>query len=463
MTRFSPPTGMKAFVVVWVGQVVSLLGTSMTIFAVTIWAYQETGRATDLAHIIFFSFAPTIILSPFAGALVDRWNRKLVMIISDLASGLATIVILILFATGRLEIWQLYVTGAFSGIFQAFQFPAYSASITLMLPKSQYARASGMLSLAQSASGVLAPVLAAAILGFSNLGAILVIDIVTFVVAVLALFVVYIPQPERSVAGAAGAGSLWQESAYGFRYIWERPSLLGLQLVFTALNFVVAFAFVLSSPMILARTGNNEIMLGSVQSIGAVGGVIGGLLLSTWGGPKRRIHGVLLSMFGAALFGEALLGMGQVFIVWAVANFILFFTLPMLNGSNQAIWQAKVQPDVQGRVFSVRRLIAQASFPLATLLAGPLADQVFEPAMEAGGALAESFSWLVGTGPGAGMGLMLVIFGITGAFAAVSGYLIPAVRNVESLLPDFDAEPLPAAEPAGAPLPPESEAAAPVI
>jgi len=463
MTTSSPPSGMKAFTVVWIGQVISLLGTGMTVFAITIWAFQETGRATDLAQIIFFSFAPTILLSPIAGALVDRWNRKLVMIISDLASGLATIAILILFATGQLEIWHLYVTGAFSGVFQAFQFPAYSASITLMLPKSQYARASGMLSLAQSASGVLAPVLAAAILGFTNLGVILVIDIITFVVAVLTLLIVHIPQPERSAAGMAGAGSLWQESAYGFRYIWQRPSLLGLQLVFTAMNFLVAFAFVLTSPMLLARTGNNEIILGSVQSIGAIGGVIGGLLLSTWGGPKRRIHGVLLSMIGAALFGEALLGMGQVFIVWAIANFILFFALPMLNGSNQAIWQAKVQPDVQGRVFSVRRLIAQASFPLATLLAGPLADQVFEPAMAEDGALADTFGWMVGTGPGAGMGLMLVIFGIAGAIAAASGYLIPTIRNVETLLPDFDGESAPAPEQTEARVPEENEAAAPVI
>ncbi|HEX6384221.1 MAG TPA: hypothetical protein VF177_06090 [Anaerolineae bacterium] len=164
-------------------------------------------------------------------------------------------------------------------------------------------------------------------------------------------------------------------------------------------------------PLILSRKGNNEVILASVQSLGAIGGVVGGLLLSAWGGPKRKVHGVLLGMIGISLLGQALMGIGRGLFIWATAAFVTQFIMPILNGSNQAIWQAKVAPDVQRRVFSVRRLIAQITAPLATAVAGPLADNVFEPGMRAGGSLASAFSWLVGTGPGAGMALMFIVEG----------------------------------------------------
>ncbi len=433
------PAGMTAFTIVWVGQVISFLGSGLTLFAVSIWAWEETGQATALALAAFFGFGPTVLLSPVAGALVDRWNRKLVMILSDLATGLSTVVLLILFLAGRLEIWHLFVANAFAGAFQAFQFPAYSAAVTLMLPKAQYARASGMLSLAESAGAIFAPVMAGALIGVIGIGGIMAIDIATFIIAILALLAVHIPQPEKSAEGEQSSGSLWKESFYGFDYIYRRPSLLGLQLVFFGINLIGSFGYTVMVPMILARTGNNELALGSVQSIGSIGGVAGGLLLSAWGGPKRRVHGVLLGMLAASLLGEGLMGLGRGPVVWATAAFLASFIIPILNGSNQAIWQAKVAPDVQGRVFATRRLIAQLSSPIAMLAAGPLADYLFEPAMRGGGALAGTFGWLVGTGPGAGMALMFVIAGITGALISLGAYLFPAIRNVEDLMPDHDA------------------------
>lgn len=436
------PSGMPAFTTVWVGQLISLLGSGMTWFALTIWAWEITGQATTLALVGFFAFGPTVLLSPVAGALVDRWNRKLVMMLSDLAAGLSTVVVLILFATDHLEIWHLYVTGAFAGAFQAFQFPAYSAAVTMMLPKEQYTRASGMLSLAGSASGVLAPIMAGVLLGQIGVAGIMIIDIFTFVVAIAALLVVYIPQPAVTEAGREGRGSLWKESGYGFRYIFKRPSLLGLQLVFFGINLIASFSFTVLSPMILARTGNDEIVLGTVRSAMGLGGVVGGLLLSTWGGPKRRVHGVLLGMALSSLLGSLVLGVGDRVLIWAMGAFFAFFFIPIINGSNQAIWQAKVAPDVQGRVFAVRRLIAQITAPLGMLLAGPLADHVFEPAMMQGGSLASSFRGLVGTGPGAGMALMFILTGFLGVMVGLGGYLFPAVRDVEEILPDHQEVPV---------------------
>lgn len=437
------PTGMFGFTIVWFGQLVSLLGSGMTTFAISIWAWQETGQATALALAGFFGFGPTILLSPFAGAIVDRYNRKLVMMLSDLAAGLSTVALFILFSSGQLELWHIYLANAFAGAFAAFQFPAYSAAVTTMMDKKNYARATGMLSLAQSASGIFAPVLAGALIGFIGIGGIMTFDIITFLVAIAALLMVYIPEPKMTEDGLRGRGSFLQESFFGFRYIFEKPSLLGLQLVFFAINFIAMFSFILMTPMILARTGNNELALGSVQSIGSIGGLIGGLVISAWGGPRRKINGVLIGMIVISL-SQGLIGIGQAIVFWAAGNFIAAFTLPILNGSNQAIWQAKVAPDVQGRVFATRRLIAQITAPVSMLIAGPIADQIFEPAFMPGGAMADSvLAGLVGSGPGAGMGVMFLISAVLGVLVGVGGYAFPAVRNVEEILPDHDAVSLP--------------------
>lgn len=431
-------SGFSGFALFWFGQVVSLLGTNMTGFALTIWAYEKTQSATALALVGFFFVAPLLIISPVAGALVDRSNRKLMMLLSDLASGLTTIVVLGLYATGKLEIWHLYITSAISGAFQAFQWPAFSAAISLMVPKDHLVRANSMMDLADTGAGILSPLLAGALLGFIGLQGILLIDIVTFVFAIGVLFFIFVPQPPVTQAGLEGRGSLLSESIYGFKYILKRPSLLGLQLVFMLGNFIIGIAFAVQAPMILARTGSNELIFGTVNSVAAIGGVIGGLVMSAWGGFRRRVHGVLAGWALSGLFGTVLMGFGQGMLLWAVAGFLGSSLTPLINGSNQAIWQSKVAPDVQGRVFSIRRLIAWVTTPLAMLIAGPLADFVLEPAMREGGSLVPVFGPLVGVGPGAGMSLMFIFCGLLVVLVGLGGYLFPAVRNAETLLPDHD-------------------------
>ena len=434
------PEGMAAFAIMSIGQLFSMTGTGMTRFAITIFAWQITGEVTTLALVGFFSFAPAVLLSPMAGAIVDRSNRKLVLMLSDLAAGLMTIVVLILFTTDPLQIWHLFVTAAIAAAFEAFQFPAYSAAVTLILPKDQYARASGIQSLVHSAAVIASPILAGLLIGVIGIGGILVIDIVTFVVAILALFVIFIPQPEQSAAGKEGQGSIWKESAYGFRYIFDRPSLTGLLTIFFLINFIASFSLILLSPMILARTGDDQVALGTVMAIFGLGGLAGGLLLSVWGGPKRRINGVLAGLALSSILGLTLLGLAQTIAAWAAGAFLLMFFIPIIQGSSQAIWQSKVAPDVQGRVFSVRRLMAQITAPVAFLLAGPLADDFFEPAMQVGGSLESTFGGLVGTGTGAGMSLIFIITALLGTAVSLAGYLVPAIRNIEDILPDYDEE-----------------------
>ena len=438
-THGTRPTGMTAFIVVLVGQIFSLLGTTMTHFGLTLWVYEQTNLATPLAIQGALFTIPMMALGPFVGTLVDRSNRKLMMMLSDLANAAITVFLIIMYTTGGLQIWHLYITAAVAGIFQSFQWPAYSSVIALMLRKEDYARANAMLDTAGMASGVFGPLLAGALIGPIGLLGLFIIDIVSVSFAVGTLLFVRIPQPPQTEAGKAAAGSFFKEALYGFSYIFQRPSLLGLQFVFLFGNLFVNFGYAVTPAMVLARSGNDELVFGTVQSAGAIGGVIGGLVMSAWGGTKRRVHGVFLGWALSGLLGMVLFSVGRALPVWAVASFAGAFIIPFLNGSNQAIWQAKVPPDIQGRVFGTRRLIAWLVSPLAQFAAGPLADRVLEPAMAEGGSLTGIFGPIVGTGPGTGMALMFLFGGLLAAVVGFSGYLFPATRNAESLLPDHAA------------------------
>jgi len=427
-------TGMSAFTIVWAGQVVSLMGTALFSFAIGIWLYQRTGLATTFTAMIFFSNIPRVILSPFAGVMVDRWNRKLTMMISDLATGMTTIIILFLMRSSSLEVWHLYALMAISGAFESFQFPAFSSAITMLVEKKHFARTSAMMSLAEEGSRVLAPILAATLIVVIKLEGIILIDIITFIVAIGALLIVPIPQPKQSEAGRKAGRGLLKEAGYGFRFFLANPSLLGLQINFFMVN-LLAMSTVLRTPMILARTGNDEVALGIVASIAAIGGVAGGVVMSVWGGPRRRIHGVLGGLILVNL-GRAVMGLGQDVIVWSITGFFALFFIAVCNASNQAIWQSKTPADVQGRVFAARRFTGQLSIPLAALIAGPLSDHWFEPAMATSGSLAPLFGGLVGAGPGAGMSLLILLAAVIGIIVPSVSYAIPIFRNVEDIVPD---------------------------
>ncbi len=434
------PTGMKAFIIVWLGQIISVLASSMSHFGLTIWMYQQTESATAMGLMQVFFITPFLLLSPIAGVMVDRYNRKLMMMLSDLAAIIATGGIFILFALGRLEFWHLYVSAILNGIGNTFQWPAYSAAISTMVPKEQYGRANGLMSLMEAGPGVLAPLLAGALLPLIGLTGILSLDVLTFLFAIGALLVVHVPQPIRTTEGEAGRGSIWHEAAYGFRYIFAWPSLLGLQLVFFFGNLFSGIAYTVQAPMVLARTASNSVTFGMVQSAGAIGGVAGGVAMSAWGGFKRRVNGVILG-WALSSITLGLMGVGRGLPFWLPAIFLNSLFGPLINTSNQAIWQAKVAPDVQGRVFSARRLIAWFTNPISPIIAGTTADFLLEPAMRSESSLAALFGGLVGTGPGAGMGLLMALCGLGGLLVAAVSYLFPAIRNAETVLPDHDQAP----------------------
>lgn len=437
MENTNRPTGMFGFTLVWLGQIVSVLATNMTGFGLTIWVFEKTGSATALGLMQVFFITPFLVISPIAGVMVDKHNRKLMMMVSDLIAGLATVGILVLQAMGVLQVWHLYAAAIFQGLGNAFQWPAYSAAITTMIPKEKYGRANGMMSLIEMGPGVLAPMLAGALLPIIGFTGILSIDVATFLLAVSVLLFIHIPQPPRTVEGEQAQGSLLKEAWFGFQYIFARPSLLGLQLVFFFGNLCSGIAYTVIAPMILLRTGNNSVSLGLAQSAGAIGGIAGGVLMSAWGGFKRKVHGVLAGWILSSFF-LALVGLGTSIPIWVVTMALSSILSPLINGSNQAIWQSKVAPDVQGRVFSARRLIAWMTNPISPLIAGTLGDYVLEPAMRTSGGLSALFGWLVPPGPGGGMGLLIFFSALGGILAGLIGYFVYPILHAEEILPDHD-------------------------
>lgn len=427
--------GFRTFLIIWSGQLVSLIGTAMTRFALLLWAYQQTAAsgqpATAVALLGFFTYVPYLLVSPFAGVVVDRADRRLVMLGADVSAGVMTLGLLVLSSAGYLDVWHLYVAAALTGACEAFQVPAYTAATSMLVPAPDYGRVNGLRALAESASQVLAPGLASVLLPVVDLGGIMFLDLATVLVAVLTLLCVQVPRPQAATPERSDEG-LWRQVSYGFRYIWCRPGLLGLLGIFIGMNFFGTLTYFSILPaMVLARSGNAAGVLATVEAALGLGGVTGGILASVWGGPRRRIHTVLAGAAASFFLGDLLFALGRQVVIWSIAAFLGALFIPLLLSANRSIWQSKVAAAVQGRVFAVQGMGQQVSMPLGYLLAGPLADHVFEPAMRAEGWLRAALGPLVGTGPGAGMAVMFLGTAILGMLMSLSGYLFPAVRHVE--------------------------------
>lgn len=423
----------RTFLTVWAGQLVSNLGSSLSRWALGFWVFAETGSTTQLALVIMAARLPSLLISPFAGALVDRWSRRTAMILSDAGAALGTLAIAVLVATDNLEIWHLYIALSISGAFGAFQFPAYTAATTLLVPKEHHGRAAGLVQLAGSAGAVLGPFLGAAVLVGAGLTTVFVADLVSFAVAVATLAVVRFPEPERRETPVKGFGGLLAEAREGLDYVVARRGLLGLMLTFAAVNLAITFHSILVFPLLLGFT--TETTAGAVISIGALGMVAGSTVMSIWGGPAARVRGLMISLAIAGI-GLVIAGLRPSLVVVTCGIFVVLVVIPIAAGTSQAIWQSKIPPELQGRVFSLRLMMALAATPLAYLLAGPLADRVFEPLLAETGLLASSLGAIIETGPGRGIGAFFIVLGFTIIAIVVKATRNDRIRNVETEVPD---------------------------
>jgi DHA3 family macrolide efflux protein-like MFS transporter len=381
---------------------------------------------------------PNLVLLPFAGALVDRWDRRRVLILSDTGAALVTLTLWALLSTGRLEVWHVYVGNALASALGAFQRPAYMAVPSLLVPKKQFGRIGGLMQLADAVSTIVAPMAAGFLIAVIRIQGVFLIDFATFLFAVSTLLVIRIPRPAPQPGGSAlhgggGRGSLLRQAAFGWRYLRARRGLLGMLILFAIVNFALGFYSALFTPLVLSRFDAQ--VLGSLLSISGLGMLAGSLVMSAWGGTPRKILTVLGAISLSGL-GLGAVGLGPNVLLMGAGNLFFFALVPIANAASQAIWLAKVAPDVQGRVFAARMMIGSAITPLAYLLAGPLADRVAEPLMAEGGALASSAGRILGVGSGRGIGLIVVLTGLVVALAPLLAALIRPIRRVEVELPD---------------------------
>ena len=425
--------GTRAFGAVWLGQMISFIGSGLTSFALGVWVLQKTGEITQYALISMFFVLPGVVLGPLAGTLVDRWDRRKAMLISDLGAGLSTLSIAVVYLLGGLQVWTIYVAVFISGAFGSLRMPSMMAAMTQMIPRKNFGRASGMMEIVQIGEYLIAPAVAGGLMGKIGLAGVIMIDFTSFLFAISILLFVRIPRAAATAEGRAGRGSMLQETAYGWKYIMARPGLAALMLLFAISNFTTEMTVVLFAPLILSF--GTTAQLGLAMSLISSGFLVGGILMSIWGGPKRRLRAVIIFMILMGLF-SALIGLRASVGPIIISGFLATLCVPILSGSNQVIWQKKVSPDVQGRVFAIRRTIVLATPLLTYVIAGPLADHVFEPMMAVNGSLAGSIGQILGMGPGRGIGLLFVVMGLVLVLVTAVSCLFPQLRQVEDDLPD---------------------------
>jgi len=427
-----PARPPKAFLRLWLGQAVSVSGSGMTSFALGVHTYQQTGSATFFALITLFATLPGILISPLAGVVVDRFNRRTIMILSDTGSALATLALALLFWSDHLALWHIYLLVGINSFCGGFQLPAAQAAITQLVPKAFYGRASGMIQMSRGMQFIVSPVLAGSLMGIIGLPGILMVDLATFLFGISLLLGIHIPSLDRaqSASGSSGWGT---QILDGVRYLAGRPGMVVLIGVIAVGNLMIGFLVVLVAPMILAFT--TEKVLGIMNSLSALGMMVGSVLVSVKGLPKSLIPSLFLFMMIGGL-GLVAMGFWTHPLPITVACFLFFFAMPFVNACQETIWRRKIEFDMQGRVFALTRMIVASASTLAFIIAGPLADQVFEPLLMPGGKLVDSVGIWIGVGPGRGIALMLILSGGVILLTSILGYLFPGVRSLESDYPD---------------------------
>ncbi len=423
---------LRNFLLIWFGQLVSGVGSRLTSFALGLWVYQTTGSTTRFAMVFVAMAVPTLLLLPFAGALVDRWDRRRTMIVCETVSALVIGAMALLLAFDRLDLWQVYIGVGVSAMTNTFLQPAYAASVPLLADREQLTRVNGLIQTGQGLSLVGGPALASILEHFIGIPGVLAVDALTFVVGAAFIVLARVPKPPRD---ETVEDDLLREAHEGWRYVCERPGLLGLLGISAMGSFLFAIASIAITPLVLITVNQDVRLLGLQMSLSCSGLLVGGLLVTLWGGSRHKIHSMLgfSILSGLAIAAHGLLPSLTLLIV---AGFLMFLTIPPAQAASMALWQTKVPSQILGRAMATLRMTSEAAVPIGFLLAGPLAEYVFEPLMMPGGALAGTVGAVIGVGPGRGLALMFIVLGVSMMAVAAAGYAFRSVRRVEYDLPD---------------------------
>ena len=402
----------KKYIVLWVSQSISQLGSAMTAFALILWTYEQTQSALAVSIMSFCDFVPYVLLSLFVGAFVDRRSKKAVMLAADSIAALASLLILALSMTGRLGTAHIYIFNAVVGATTAFQMPASSVAVAKMVPKDKLTNVSGMNSFSGNLIVVFSPMLAAALFSAGGIPLILLFDLLSFAVAFcVLLFLIHIPEQitnEKFTSPFAGI-------AVGFRFLKSETGLLHMILTMAAINFFSRLTYEnILSPMILARSASDNLALGIVNACMGAGGIIGGLLVSVKKESRKKANVMYIAAAASFLLGDITMAMGRNVFFWSLAAFAASLPIPFILAEQNVILYKKIPERIQGRVFAVRNAIQCSTIPFGILLGGYLADYVFEPFMRAETGLASFLQILVGSGAGSGMAVMFLCTGVCG-------------------------------------------------
>ena len=402
---------LKNFYILWLTQSLSSLGSAMTGFALIVWLYQDTGSALTTALLTVCSYAPYVVVSIFAGAISDRWSKKATMLVCDAFAALCTIAVAILLKTKRLEIWHLYALNALNGLMNTVQQPASDVTITLLTPKEQYQRVSGLRSFSGSLTTMLTPAAATALLALADLDAVLAFDLLTFAVAFLALLLfIRIPEPET---GPAARESFLRSTASGLSFLKRNRGVLDLILFLAAINFTASIYNAALPAMLLSERGGGEAALGAVNTVTGLATIFGSLIASAMRPPKSRVRAVCNTLLISMSTENFLLAFGDTLPVWCFGAVLGWLCIPIMNANLDVLMRTSVPVEMQGRVFAARNTLQFFTIPIGYALGGWLVDCVFEPLMAA----QPADGWLTalfGAVKGSGAAMLFFLIGLLG-------------------------------------------------
>lgn len=405
---------LKSYLLLWATQAFSALGSGMTSFALVLWLYKTSGSALQTAMMSVCSYAPYVLMSIFAGALSDRWDKKRTMLVCDLLAALSTVAVLVLYKTGQLAPWHMYVLNALNGLMNTVQRPASDAAASLLAPPEYYQKTSGLRSFSSSLNTILTPVIASAVYTFGGMDVIITFDLFTFAVAfgVLLLFI-SIPKPSKQQAQQE---KLLDAAKAGLRWLKQNPLILNL-IFFLAWINLVASAYDAALPAYLLSVPNGgETVLGLVQSFAGVATLVGSVIVTLMPKPKNRVRMVCITLMISMSTENFMLSFSRSPVIWCIGSILGWLSIPLVNANLDVIMRSTIPPDMQGRVFSCRNTLQFFTIPMGFLLGGWMVDDVFEPLMVSADGLAVQ---LFGAGKGSGAAAFFLVLGFTGVAVCV--------------------------------------------
>lgn len=408
------------YIILWISQSISGLGSSMTGFALVLWAYGQSGSAMSVSMMSFCNYVPYIVFSLFVGGFIDRHRKKTIMLAADAVAAAGSLTVLAFLLMGRPGLWNIYLVNLIIGVTNAFQQPASAAATGLLVPKEKIANVSGMHSFSGNLIVVFSPVIASFFFAAGGLKLVLLIDLTSFLLAFLVLLL-FISIPE--VRQEKEHGSPFKGMTEGFAFLKKEKGILYIMLTMALINFFSRLTYEnILSPMILARSGGDSMALGAVNACMGAGGIVGGVIVSVKKESRRKAGAFYGSAALSFLFGDLMMAVGRSAFWWSVAAVAASLPIPFLMANQNAILYRRIPVELQGRVFAVRNAIQYGTIPMGIVLGGYLADYVFEPFMNSGGGLARLLGNIVGTGAGSGMAVMFLCTGICGSLFSFLSY-----------------------------------------